>query len=300
MLNGKEELTLMVKQKSSVYFMSVIFCCASERSGTKYLSYLFKNNIRGCVSKHEPIPNMFGKPIYWKYAEETEKIKKIFLKKVKKINRYNANVYVETNHAFLKSFSDVAMEFFPDMKLIHLIRSPIKMAKSALNRYKQVRKFRYPYRYKADNGKKYIKWTLTGEEQIFKDYDCDWNDLYKLTDDNKIYQIILLHWIEIENRAMSFLNKYNKHKDCYILESPKNLNEEDVLNDMFNFFNLELKQKNISFSGRKNKGIKPTIISEIEKIQLKEIVNKLPSKYLQIFNQKPYTDFDWSNLFSQY
>jgi hypothetical protein len=278
--------------------MKIIFCCASERSGTKYLSYLFKNNIKGCISKHEPIPTMFGKPIYWYYSGQNDKIKKIFLKKVKKINRYNANVYVETNHAFLKSFSDVAMEYFPDMKLIHLIRSPIKMAKSALNRYKQVRKFRYPYRYKGENGKKYIKWTLTGEEQIFKDYNCDWNDVYQLTDDNKIFQIILLHWIEIENRAIAFKNKYNKNKDCFILESPKNLNEENVIIDMFNFFDLELKHKNISFSGRKNKGLKPTVISEIEKNQLKEIVKKLPSKYLQIFHKKPYTDFDWSYLFS--
>ena len=278
--------------------MSVIFCCASERSGTKYLSYLFKNNIKGCVGKHEPFPTMFGKPIYWYHTAQTEKIKKIFIKKVRNIKKYNANVYVETNHAFLKSFSDVAMDYFPDMKLIHLIRNPLKMAKSALNRYKQVRKFHYPYRYKADNGKKYIKWTLTGEEQIFKDYNCDWNDVYHLTDDNKIYQIILLHWIEIENRANAFFKKYDKYKDCYILESPKNLNDKYIISDMFNFFDLELKQKNISFSGRKNRGLKPTIASEIEKIQLKEIVNKLPTKYLQIFHKKPYTEFDWAHLFT--
>jgi len=288
----------MAKQKSSVYYMKVIFCLTNARSGTKYLSYLFKNNIKGCVSKHEPVPTMFGKPIYWYHTGQTEKIKKIFIKKERRINRYNADVYFEANHAFLKSFSDVAMEYFPDMKLIHLIRSPIKLAKSALNRYKQVRKFHYPFRYKGDNGKKYINWSLTGEEQIFKDFNCDWNAIYQLTDDNKIYQIILLHWIEIENRAMAFLDKYKKHGDCYTLQSPKDLNDVNVLRDMFDFFNFELKQEEINLRGRKHKGAKPTIITEEDKKQLEEIINKIPPRYLQIFQKKPYVDFEWGKLLS--
>lgn len=245
------------------------------------------------------MPSMFGKPIYWYQAGQTEKIRKLFEKKENKIKSYNAKVYVETNHAFLKSFSDVAMEAFPDMKLIHLVRNPLKVAKSNLNRFKRIRKIRYPYKYRGDDGENYIKWSLTGKEEIFKTFNYDWRNIVQLTDELKVYQILLLHWIEMENRAMTFLDKYEKHDDCYTLKIPKDLNNAAVLKDMFEFFELELKQEDISLRGRKNKGIKkPTIITDEDRKQLEEIVAKIPSRYLKIFQERPYVDFEWVKMFS--
>ncbi len=278
--------------------MEVIFCLTTARSGTKYLTYLFKNNIKSCVSKHEPTPTMFGKPTYWYLVGKNDEIKKIFLKKVKKIHGYNTDVYIETNHAFLKSFSDISMEVFPDMKLIHLIRNPLKMAKSGLNRFKQIRKFHVPWEYKGDDGKKYMRWALTGKEEIFQNFNFDWEAVLQLIDESQIYQILLLQWIEIENRAMAFLDKYKKHGDCYTLQAPKDLNDVNVLREMFDFFNFELKQEEINLRGRKNKGAKPTIIAEEDKKQLGEIINKIPPRYLQIFQKKPYVDFEWGKLLS--
>ena len=278
--------------------MIKIFCLTSGRTGTKYLSYLFKNNIIDCVSKHEPSPTMFGKPIYWYQSGQKEKIKNFFKKKQAKINSYKTNLYVETNHSFLKSFSDVAIESFPDMKLIHAIRNPLKVAKSNFNRYEQLRKIHYPLNYRGDDGNKYIKWTLTGNEDIYKLFNFDNKSIYQISDEDIIYQYFILEWIETERRAINFLNKYNKHKDCYTLDVPKDLNNANKIKDMFNFFKLEMKDKEISFQGRKNKGAKKTIVTDKEKDLFNEIVRKLPNEYLKIFQDKPYTDFKWGNIFS--
>ncbi|KYK34479.1 MAG: hypothetical protein AYK22_08625 [Thermoplasmatales archaeon SG8-52-3] len=280
--------------------MIKIFCLTSGRTGTKYLSYLFKNNIENCISKHEPPPNMFGKSIYWYQNGDKDKIKELFKIKLEKINNYNVNLYVETNHSFLKSFSDVAIEFFPDMKLVHAIRDPLKVAKSNFNRYEQLRKIRYPLNYRGDDGKKYIKWTLTGNEEIYKFLNFNNKTIYQISDEDKIYQYFILEWIETEKRAIDFLNKYNKHNDCYILDVPKDLNNAKKVKDMFNFFNLKMKRREITFKGNKNKGKKKTIVTEHEKNLFNETISKLPKSYLKIFKDKPYVDFKWGNIFSKY
>ena len=278
--------------------MIKIFCLTSGRTGTKYLSYLFNNNIADCIGKHEPPPTMFGKPVYWYTAGKKDKIKELFQKKMDKIDKNNTNLYVETNHSFLKSFSDVAMEFYPDMKLIHAIRNPLKVAKSNFNRYEQLRKIRYPLNYKGDDGNSYIKWTLTGNEEIYKFLNFDNKTIYHINEPKKIYQYFILEWIETENRAIRFLNKYKKHDDCYTLDVPKDLNRSKKVRDMFKFFGLEMKNDNITFKGRKNKGRKKTVIKEKEMIQFKEVISKLPDKYLKIFKNKPYVNFEWNDIFS--
>lgn len=279
--------------------MKVIFCLTSGRTGTKYLSHIFKNNIRNCISvHHHSSPDMFGEAIYWHQTGEIDNVKQLFNKKQKKIQQYEADAYAEINHAFLKSFYDVAIETYPDMKLIHLIRNPLKVARSNLNRYKMIKKMHAPYTYKVDNGKKYIRWALTGHEDIFTKFGFDETTIFQLNDELKVYQFFLLQWIEIENRAMGFLDRYEKHNDCYTLETPKELNDSVVLNDMFKFLGLELKQENILFRGRKNRNIKPTIITEDEKDKLKEIVTKIDDHYLKIFRSEPYKNFEWAKLLS--
>lgn len=273
--------------------MMKIFALANGRSGTKFLSGLFKHNVKNCKSEHEPAPGMFGKSIYWYQHGEIEKIRELFLIKKERINRYEADVYIETNHAFLKSFADVAMEFFPDMKLIHLIRNPLKVARSELNRENLVNclpvNILFPDRYyRASDGKKYFRWALTGHEDIFKEV-----KLNPLTE----YQRYVVQWIEIENRAISFLGKYKKKDDCFTLSVPKELNDPKVLKEMFNFFELKLKRDNIVVKGKKNKiRIIPTVVSDKDKEEFQQVVNALPDKYLKIFQEEPYTRFEWVDL----
>ncbi len=277
--------------------MLKIFVLASGRSGTKYLSDLFKYNIKNCISKHEPLPNMFGKPIYWRQQEKIDKIRRKFLWKKKKIDRYakhGNDVYIETNNAFLKSFSDVAMEYYPDMKLIHLIRNPLEVARSELNKDTWIHttkiKILYPFPkyYRGKDRAKYYIWTLTKKEDIYRDV-----QLKSLTP----YQNYLLQWIEIENRAMQFLEEYKKYDDCYTLFTPGYLNNYKKIEDMFNFFNLTLNNKKVNMTGDKNISIIPTAFSKYDEIQFQKLIENLPNKYLEIFKKKPYTEIEWSRLF---
>ena len=265
--------------------MIKIFVLAGGRSGTKFLSNIFRYNINNCISKHEPFPDMFGKPIYWYFQGKTKDIKKLFLIKKNRITRYKKDVYIETNHAFLKSFCDVAIEYFPDMKLIHLIRNPLKVAKSETNKHFLQDKTLFPFQYyKRDDGGKHFKWALTGLEDIFKAVNID-----KIT----LYQKYVLQWIEIENRAMKFLKKYNKDKDCYTLFVPNDLNDHSVLQEMFRFFKLKPKTKKIIIRGSRNLNIIPTVVTDEDKRQLQEVFNSVPESYLKIFKKKPYTRSEW-------
>jgi len=268
--------------------MIKIFVLASGRSGTKFLSDIFRYNVNNCISRHEPLPDMFGKPIYWYFMGETKNIKNLFLMKKNRINHYKKDIYIETNHAFLKSFCDVAMEYFPDMKLIHLIRNPLLVAKSEYNKHFIHDKILFPFQYyKGDSGEKYFRWALTGLEDIFKAVDID---------SISLYQKYVLQWIEIENRAMKFLNKYNKKNDCYTLFIPNDLNNHNVLQDMFHFFELKPKRKEIIVRGRRNLNMIPTNINDEDKSQLREVVNSLPDSYLNIFQKKPYKENEWVKL----
>ena len=271
--------------------MEKVFVLASGRSGTRFLSGIFKNNVKNCISKHEPKPDMFSKSIYYYKEGIFDLIDKEFKKKKQKIMNYNYDVYIETNHSFLKSFSDVAIITFPNMKLIHLIRNPLKVARSELNRQVFLDKIHYPFvRYYKVNNKKYFKWALTWEEYIFKYFD----DI-ELTK----YQKYLIQWIEIENRAINFLNKYNKHDDCYTLHTPKDLNDYNKIKELFDFLNVKLKNKEVILKGRKNRTPVKTIITEEEKRQFKDIIKRIPDKYLEIFKKPPYTNADWISIFEE-
>ena len=273
--------------------MKKIFVLASGRSGTKFLSGLFKHNVIKCVSKHEPRPDMFGRPINWFKNRKLDKIEEVFLYKKKKIDNYNADVYIETNHAFLKSFSDIAIKYYPDMKIIHLIRNPIKVARSELNRQIWCDSFhmklliaRYRPYYKDEEGVKHFRWALTWNENIFK-----YENLKNLTP----YQKYIAQWIEIENRAMKFLKKYHKSNDCFTLHAPNDLNNIDVLNDMFSFLNVKLKNGNIIIKGKRNKNKRKTIITNEEKEQCNYVFENVSNRYLEIFKKEPYCNFDWIN-----
>jgi hypothetical protein len=273
--------------------MVIIFAMASERSGTKYLAELFKYNIKKCVSKHEPFFfDMFGKPIYWYQQNEIQKIRRLFKLKKLIIDSYHADVYVEMSHAFLKSFAEVAMEFYPNMKLIHVLRNPLESAKSQFNRpvwigEPEQQSYRSPlYTYRDKNKKMYLKWTLTGNEQIFKDTQGPVNR----------YQTLLLQWVELENRAMNLLQKYNKYQDCYTLRMPHDFNDERKIRDMMSSFNLTLKDQNIFMNVERNTAKTPTVITDEEYRHLDDLIARIPKKYLDIFRNPPYTECDWAKL----
>ncbi len=281
--------------------MIKIFLLGSGRSGTKYLTYLFKNNISNCISLHEPSPDMFGKPIYWHQSGDKDKIKDRFFKKIEIIKGYEKSkidVYFESNHAFLKSFYDIATEVFPDLKLIHVIRNPLEVAKSQYNKglvWIGEPQYLLPYfdgfklkfhNYTGSDGRKYCRWALTGKEKIFQDIDI------KLS----MYQMLLVQWIEIEKRAIRYLEQYKKKNDCYTLIFPQDLNENKTIENMFNFFDFNYKQKKIKLQGKKNKNRKPTTVTSNDKKQLMELIDYIPRGYLEIFKKNPYKKCKWIDM----
>ena len=154
--------------------MKTIFALASGRSGTRFLSHLLRNNINNAVCRHEPYfdwgnPSMFGPPIYARTHGNLDEVKTQLTKKSKFIDRLNTETYIESSHAFLKSYYDLAGEFFPNSKFVHQIRHPLKTARSETNRELWIDSIYFPWRkYRAPDGRRFFYWSLTGDEPIYQ------------------------------------------------------------------------------------------------------------------------------------
>ena len=272
--------------------MRTVFALTSGRSGTKFLCDLFRRNARGCEARHEPYfdrgnASMFGRPIYDHAIGNITAVRNVVQRKADAIHRKRGGAYIETSHAFLKSYYDIACDYFPQMKLIHLIRDPLKVAKSEMNREATIHRLRLPLRYyRGDDGEKYFRWSLTGNERIFA--------TSRLESPTRL-QWYLLQWIEIENRAMWFLDQFDKHADCFTLESPIELNAPERLTEMFDFLGLEHQPQLVLGIARNRNPGKPTTVSEEDREQLRQVVEWVSPEYLAVFRKPPYTRFAWSN-----
>src|SRR5579872_6170322 len=131
---------------------TTIFTLTSARSGTLHLRHLFQNNLKDCASRHEPFfdwgnPTLFGPAIYDAHAGRWDRIRERLAAKRAYIGRLRGKVYLESSHAFLKSAYVAALEFFPEMRLIHLIRDPLKVAKSEAYRENWRRRVHAPFHF---------------------------------------------------------------------------------------------------------------------------------------------------------
>lgn len=279
------------------------FVLASGRSGTHYLSWLLEENVTDAACVQEPNfspfnPPMFGRATYWRLSGDTDHIRALVRRKQKWIDRRKEPHYVETSHAFLKSYADVAMEFFPEMKLIHLIRHPLKTALSEANREIAARRtpFRFMYCFLPE-GSKYFWWALTALESIYQSFRIEQLSLF---------QRYAIQWIEIENRAMSFLDRYRKHEDCVTLHSPADLNDSVRMSELIRQLGLTSRQARVEPPGPKGKLIRrryvtaknrtpgaPTILGEKEEREFQSVVRQLPAEFLRIFQREPYSGMEW-------
>jgi len=273
----------------------IIFTLTSARSGTLYLRYLFRNNIPDCCCRHEPFfdrgnPTMLGPAIYDAYAGRRERIRGLLSKKLQYVNRLRCSVYLETSHAFLKSAYLAALEYFPHLKLIHLIRDPLKVAQSEAWREAWRRRLHAPFHfYRGDDGGRYFFWSLTGKEEIFQTVKRP-----HLT----LFQRCLIQWIEVENRAVSFLSTHQLHDRCFTLHAPGDLNDATVVKSMFDFFGLPTFHIEVVLGGRKNKSLGMTnFITEADEREAEEVLEHLPERYLEIFGREPYRNQKWNVRF---
>jgi hypothetical protein len=279
---------LFVPVKASK-FPRVIFTLTSARSGTLYLRSLFQNNVRNCACRHEPFfdwgnPTMFGPAIYDAYAGRIDRIRARLLKKRDYIARLGASAYLESSHAFLKSSHVAALEVFPDLRLIHVVRNPLLVAKSEAIREAR-RRFAPFHYYNGDDGRKHFCWSLTTNEEIYSFFPRELTLLQKY----------LIQWIEIENRAMNFLEQHQLHDRCFTLHSPRELNDPATINRLFDFLGLQRWGAEILMAGRRNAslGYAPVTESQDER-EFARVLAALPSRYLDIFRREPYTRFEWA------
>lgn len=269
-----------------------VFTLTSARSGTLYLRYLFQNNIPDCVCRHEPFfdwgnPTLFGRAIFDAHAGRLDRIRALLAKKRAYIERLPGTVYLESSHAFLKSAYVAALEFFPEMRLVHLIRDPLKVARSAAWREGWRRRLHAPFHfYVSDDQHRHFVWALTGNEEIFRGFARE-----RLS----LFQWYVLEWIEIENRAMRFLDQHQLHDRCVTLDSPADLNNPVKIAAMFDSLGLNRERRSLRLHGRKNRSLGYSSAQAAkEERQFREVLEHLPHQYLEIFSRAPYTTFAWS------
>ncbi len=270
----------------------IFFTLASARSGTLFLRGVFENNVPDCDCRHEPFfdwgnPTLFGPAIYDAYAGRVDRIRERLLKKKSYIDKLGGDIYLESSHAFLKSSYVAALDVFPDLELIHVIRDPVRVARSEAYREEWRRRVHAPFHfYKGDDGRRHFCWALTGNEEIFRCFEGD-----KLT----LFQWYVIQWIEIENRAMSFLRQHDLHNRCFMLHSPRDLNDGNKIRALFEFFELQTTSERIALSGRRNQsiGYQPETMARDEE-EFDAVMRRMPPRYLEIFSREPYTNFGWT------
>lgn len=274
----------------------IIFTLAEARSGTLYLRNLFRLNARDCDCRHETFfdignPTMFGPAIYDAFAGRFGNIRARLEKKRRYIQKLPGSTYIESSHAFLKSSRVAALDFFPDMRLVHLVRDPLKVAASEAYREMWRRRLHAPFHfYRGDDGKRHFAWALTGNEAIFQHFAG-----HSLT----LFQWYLIQWVEIENRAMDFLDANGLRDRCFALHSPKDLNDPAKIRGMFDFLKVETIRPEIVFGGRKNKSIGYFMAPAFKDAEFQFVLERLPDRYLQIFRKKPYCEFHWAARFNK-
>lgn len=275
---------------------NTVFTLSSGRSGTLSLCELLRRNAPHCTVVHEPHisrsnPSMFGRPIYDYATHNTAPIRKLLQTKRETIKRFNTPTYIETSHAFLKSYWEFAPEYFQNMKVFHLVRHPLEVARSEANREDFINRWRLPLRqYRGKDRNKYCRWALTGLEPIFQPY-----KLSELT----MFQRYVIQWIEIENRAMAFLKRFDMEKNCLTLLSPRDLNDPQTVTRILNFLSFDA-AKEVTLPGVQNRTPgNPTIVGDDEMLQFREVMSKMPAEHLEIFKHAPYSEFPWVSLLSK-
>jgi len=240
---------------------------------------------------------MFGRPIYDRAVGDLDAVRSLAMRKLARIRRCGAASYVETSHAFLKSWSDVAAELLPDLKLVRLVRDPLYVARSEANRHDLIDWLHLPLAYyRGGDGRRCFRWSLTGLEPIFQTLACAESPFAERKPTLSRFQWYALQWIEIENRAMRFLDDYGKHAECFTLHSPHDLNEPQRIGELLDFLQLKRRHSTIQIGGRRNRNPRPTVVTDDDRRAFGEVVRLLPASYLAIFHRHPYAQLPWATL----
>ena len=110
-----------------------VFVATTGRSGTEFLQKIF-STLPGCSAHHEAWPIMHDHVLRaWNDGEEWLARRTYWVQKSVNIRRMTGDndLYVETNHLFIKSFARYAIQDFGSrLRIIHLRRDAVSVARS--------------------------------------------------------------------------------------------------------------------------------------------------------------------------
>jgi hypothetical protein len=95
---------------------------------------------------------------------------------------------------------------------------------------------------------------------------------------------------------MRFLDEFNKQADCFTLHSPVELNEPARVANLFDFFGLTPRSKPITLAGRRNTNWRATKITDDDRRQFQDLLQRIPPSYLEIFGREPYSSLPWASV----
>ncbi|MBX3618348.1 hypothetical protein [Nitrosomonas sp.] len=271
-----------------------LFVLASGRSGTSYLADFFAKNVAYCYSTHEPYcvignPTLFGKPIEWNTRQNDSALIPMLERKCRFVSSRKQPFYFESNHAFLKAFHRHAGTLLRNPGFVHLVRHPLKVAKSEYLRELLIRKLRLPFvDYTSDTGERLFRWTLTGEETLFQHY----------SQTISRFQFYLLQWLEIEYRALHLIRANHWQDRVFFIDVDVHLKKKEILRNMTRFFDLPVQSEfNLNLRRNNTPLIGPTTITEQDREEFQEIAGKLPESYRELIHS--YRDCSWYHEINQ-
>lgn len=204
---------------------SFAFVASTGRSGTTTLARLFED-LPSCVALHEPYPAM--KSDYATDSRDDDQLQRERFEKVKRFHILQAasqlDFYLETNHQFLKNFSEPAINYFGSrLRVIHLRRDPISVASSFYAIGSVPGRTELGSLYLIDPHR---------TDNVLSIGDVLDNDP-KFSDD--LYRC-LWYWYEMEARVVRLCEKYPELSVMHL--ETDDLNQPDRVRDLLEFLNL--------------------------------------------------------------
>lgn len=205
--------------KKSLLNRKLIFSINSGRSGSNYLAELL-GTAENVQSHHENLPYMSGKytdmvnGAFYQKSFDDRKVKNESIKR-ELINLPRDRIYCETNHMFIKTFHDVILSEFNNVKVLILRRKLSRVLKSFVE-----------LGYFSDKNPYALNWMTSpnAETAAIKPVD----------DSEKLDQIdrCIAYLIDIEARTVRFQKDYPQ-VDCYAVRL-EDLNNVEYVREMFN------------------------------------------------------------------
>lgn len=268
----------------------VIFTATSGRSGTTTLVDIFTGNVANCTALHEPwidptkagvdpsslsgkMPGGkllegagFGEALRW-YDEDNPLLDGVLKHKARIIRKLNCDVYLEANHAFLKSMCEGMVREFPSLCLVHLTRHPLEVARSFVNKFRDLSNFKVGY----------ALWNvLPGMRK---------NCLPDLPANATYIQHYVWQWLELELRLVGFLEKF---PGTEIVDIDVNeLGNATAVESMFHALGITGIKKPLKIPGPANVNINQTRVSGQDLEEACALLGQLPSGLIAKLRQ-PY------------